>query len=194
MPAPFPSIRWPVNSEQAAAAVISLLERLGIDYLLVGAFSSNIYGVPRSTKDIDLVVSFGSLGVVEFCDALGDEFCLDRQMLLEGFTGTVRNVVRHRPTGFDIELFRLSDDPHHQQRFARRVRQHVTEMERDVWIPAPEDVVIQKLRWARRKDQDDVVNVIAVSGSRLDWDYIQRWTDEHGTTQLLNQLKTEAGW
>jgi hypothetical protein len=25
----------------------------------------------------------------------------------------------------------------------------------------------------------------------LDWLYIQQWTDQHGTTELLNRLKSE---
>jgi hypothetical protein len=27
----------------------------------------------------------------------------------------------------------------------------------------------------------------------LEWSYIQHWTDQHGTTELLNRLKTELG-
>ena len=113
-------------------------------------------------------------------------------MVVEGITGSVRNVVRFKPTHFDIELFRLGDDPHHQQRFARRRRKQIPELDREAWVPTPEDVVVQKIRWARRKDLDDVVNVISVSGEKLDWDYIRRWTNDHGTTELLAQMRDEA--
>jgi len=180
-----------MNSEQAVAWVIERLENSGVGYILVGAFSSNLYGVPRSTRDADIVVDFGSVRIVDFCRSLGDDFFLDRQMMVEGFTGSVRNIVHFKPTNFDIEFFRLNDDPHHQ-RFARRRRQQIPEFECEAWVPTPEDVVIQKLRWARRKDLDDVVNVISVSGKELDWDYVHRWTDEHKTTGLLKQLRSEA--
>ncbi len=181
-----------MNSEQAVAWVIEQLENSNVDYMVVGAFSSNLYGVPRSTKDADIVVSLGSIKIVEFCRSLGDDFFLDRQMMLEGFTGSVRNIVRFKPTDFDIELFRLNDDPHHQQRFNRRRRQKIPEFELEAWVPTPEDVIIQKLRWARRKDLDDVVNVISVTGKQIEWDYVHRWTDEHGTSDLLKQLRSEA--
>ena len=182
-----------MNSEQAAATVIEQLESQHVDYILVGAFSSNIYGVPRSTKDADIVVAFETIQLVEFCKLLGENFLLDRQMMLEGFTGSVRNVVRFKPTGFDIEFFRLTDDAHHQQRFQRRLRHRISEFDCEAWVPTPEDVVIQKLRWARRKDLDDVVNVLSVSGESLDWSYIRAWTEQHATTALLHQLRTEAG-
>lgn len=181
-----------MNGEQATAHVISKLEELKIDYMLVGAFSSNAYGVIRSTNDADIVVAFKESDLTRLFKSLGEGFVLDRQMLLEGFTGSARHVVKHLESGFDIELFRLNMDPHHQERFARRRRMQVNEFGREAWLPTVEDVIIQKLRWARRKDLDDIVNVLIVSGKLIDWTYVCRWTEQHDTTALLEQLKAEA--
>ena len=181
-----------MNGEQATSHVLVQLELHNVEYMLVGAFSSNAYGVPRATKDADIVVAFKDMGIVEFCECLGEGFVLDRQVLLEGFTGSTRNVVQHSASGFDIEFFHLGSDAHHQQRFARRIKLPINELNFEAWVPTAEDVVIQKLRWARRKDLDDVVNVLVVSGKQLDWKYLRRWTDEHETTELLEQLKVEA--
>jgi hypothetical protein len=38
-----------MTSEQAVARLIELLEHQAVAYMLVGAFSSNLYGVPRAT-------------------------------------------------------------------------------------------------------------------------------------------------
>ena len=181
-----------MTSEQALAQLIERLEEDQVAYMLVGALSSNLYGVPRATDDADLVISFDGFDVVRFGQTLGEKFVLDRQMMMEGFTGSVRHVLHFSPTGFDIELFRLGDDLHHRERFGRRRRQHVPECSREAWVATAEDVVVQKLRWARRKDLDDIVDLIAVSGAGLDWAYIDRWTEIHGTTDLLKQLCREA--
>ena len=106
-------------------------------------------------------------------------------------TGSIRNILTYTPTKFEIELFRLGKDPHHQERFARRRRLPLPELQIEAVIPTAEDVVIQKLRWQRDKDLADVRIVIAVQAARLDWSYIQLWTDQHGTTGLLNRLKIE---
>ena len=42
--------------EQLAAAVISACEQAGVEHMLTGAFATSIYGVPRSTSDVDVVV------------------------------------------------------------------------------------------------------------------------------------------
>lgn len=181
-----------MTSEQAVARLIDALEQEGVGYMLVGAFSSNLYGVPRATNDADVVVQFDTFNLVDFCHKLGPDFVLDPQVMMEVFTGSVRNVITFAPTGFEIEIFRLGEDAHHRERFARRRRMHVPESRGDAWVATAEDVVIQKLRWARRKDLDDVVNLLLVSGPDLDWDYIHRWTKIHGTNDLLQQLRNEA--
>ena len=96
--------------------------------MLVGAFSSNAYGVPPATKDADSVVEFKDVSVAEFCGHLNPGFSLDRQMMLEGFEGSTRNFVTHVESGFDIELFRLGKAPHHQKRFARKQRHIIPEL------------------------------------------------------------------
>jgi hypothetical protein len=68
----------------------------------------------------------------------------------------------------------------------------VPESECEAWVATPEDVVIKKLRWVRRKDLDDVVNLLVVSGQMLGWEYIHRWTVIHETGGLLAQLRREA--
>jgi hypothetical protein len=106
-------------------------------------------------------------------------------------TGSIRNILTYTPTKFDIELFRLGKDPHHHERFARRRRLSLPDLQIEAVIPTAEDVVIQKLRWQRDKDIADVRIVIAVQAARLDWSYIQHWTDQHGTTDLLRRLRIE---
>ena len=182
-----------MNSEQAVAQVISCLEELGIEYLLVGALSCNVYGVPRASADAYFVIDLGERSLHDCISKLGPDFKLDPQLSFEILTGSNRNLLHFLPTGFDIELYRLSNDPRHRVRFGRRAKIALTDLDRVAYVQTAEDLIIQKLRWARRKDLDDIVNVLTVSAIGLDWKYIKEWTERHGTTALLEELKTEAG-
>lgn len=182
-----------MTSEQAVGRLLEALERQAVPYMLVGAFSSNLYGVPRATNDADVVIASTDVSLKTLCDGLGEDFTFDPQMMIEGFTGTVRNVITYVPTGFQVEVFRVGTDPHHLKRFDRRQRRQVPECSCEAWVAAADDVVIQKLRWGRRKDLDDVVSLLAVSADLLDWGYLREWTSEHGTHVLLDQLCVEAG-
>lgn len=181
-----------MTSEAAVARLVERLETEGVPYMFTGALSANLYGVPRATNDADLVVAFEDFDVVAFARGLGPDFVLDRQAMIEGFTGTMRHVVQFVPKQFDIELFHLGNDPHDRQRFSRRRRQRLPECDREAWVATAEDVLIQKLRWGRRKDLDDIVNLLTVSGDMLDWEYVGTWTREHGTGALLADLRAEA--
>lgn len=180
-----------MNGNEATAKVIATLEEMGIPYMVVGSFSSNVYGVARSTKDADIVIDLGDGSVRAIADRLGPDFRLDPQMSFGSVTTTSRFTLELVGTEFTIELFLLSDDPYDQERFRRRRRYRL--LGREGYLPTPEDVILNKLRWAvrakRPKDQQDVFDVIAVQGDRLDWDYIHRWADAHGSRQMLDEIR-----
>ena len=83
-------------------------------------------------------------------------------------------------------MFEVFEDPFVQSEFARRRRVFVPLLRRATWLPTPEDVVVQKLRWGRNKDLDDARDVLAVQGPEsLDMAYIEAWCARHGTTDRL---------
>lgn len=184
-----------MTAEEFVVRVVDALNALKIPYMLVGSFSSNYYGVPRSSQDADFVVQFGQQGPAALMARLKPEIQFDPQMSFETVTGTWRHVAGTSGTRFKIEFFLAGDDPYDRERFSRR--REVETLGRRVFISSPEDVVVTKLRWSqhgkRRKDMDDVKNVLAVQGDRLDWPYIVHWCDQHGTRDLLEQLRDESG-
>jgi hypothetical protein len=173
--------------EQVALQVVDVFNSAGIPYALVGSFASNRWGIPRATKDADFVLQLTSQDTGRLWELFGGEFDLDPQLSFEARTGSRKLEMRRRDTPFTIELFLLSDDPHHQERFRRRVAVEV--FGRTVWMPTAEDVIIQKLRWARPKDLDDARGVLAVQGGRLDRAYLEGWCDRHGTGPRLEELR-----
>ncbi|MBC7856487.1 MAG: hypothetical protein IAF94_23910, partial [Pirellulaceae bacterium] len=146
----------------AVLAVIDALEAEQIPYMLVGSFSSNFYGIPRSTEDGDLVIELGGRSLANLRHRLLAPFQFDPQLTFENATGTHKNVVSVKGSTSKVELFRLSSEPHDQERFRRRVP--VRYLDRQVILPTAEDVVITKLNWLkllnRIKDREDVRNVV----------------------------------
>lgn len=178
----------------ATRKVIAALEELGIPYMVVGGLSSMAYGNPRTTKDADIVLAVDGRGLDSLADKLGDEFSLDPQGSFEMVTGTSRYHLRVPSVRFEIELFLLSDDAHDRARFERRRPFPSRQLGARTMIPTAEDVIIVKLRWyaiaKRGKDGDDIKDIIGVLGDdALDWDYIHRWTAEHGTRALLDEIR-----
>lgn len=173
--------------EDVTLRVIDALNTAAIPHMLTGSFASNLYGIPRSTKDADFVLQLqGGLGD-EFFQSLGCEFEADPQLKFETNTGTRKQEMRFRDTPFSVELFMLSNDPFDQERFGRRLP--VTLFGRQTFVPTVEAVVVMKLRWFRAKDSDDVRNVLSVQRGKLDWPYIESWCDRHGTRARLEEIR-----
>lgn len=175
--------------------LIAVFESAGIPHMIVGSYSSNFYGIPRSTKDADLVVHLPSVEWAKLPAILPAGIEMDDQMSFEMVTSTRRELLRVKDSLFQIELFRLSDDLHDRTRFERRQKVEIFP-DVKVFLPTAEDVIVQKLRWSlgakRPKDFADVVAVMQVQGRTLDWPYIEEWCAVHGTLEVLAQAKAEA--
>lgn len=169
---------------------VAAFERFKAPYLIVGALAYNRYGIPRSTRDVDFVAAAESEIIDRVLRSLPPQYTVDAQSRMELFTATMRWVVRHERTGLKIELFVLGSDAHHQQEFRRRKKVTVEQGGLEVWMATAEDLIIQKLRWARNKDLDDVRNILAVQGAKLDRNYLETWTEAHGTTEKLREIES----
>ncbi len=180
-----------MKSEVAVVEVIQALNQENVPYMVTGSLATNIYGIARSTLDADLLLSATSDQISQLLGKLRPPLHVDPQMSFETITGTTRHIVKVARSKYTIELFYLQPDPHDRTRFERR--KTGAPYGQPVWCPTPEDVIITKLRWSkqgkRTKDVDDVRNVIAVQGDTLDWEYIHRWCEEHGTRDLLEQIR-----
>jgi len=72
-----------VTSDTVALRLIDAMHHIGAQYMLVGSFSSNYYGIPRSTKDIDLVIQVAGEEIEQLAKELGDEFNRDPQIAFD---------------------------------------------------------------------------------------------------------------
>ena len=180
--------------EELVRRLVEALDIAGIEYVLVGSLSANFYGVSRSTQDADIVVSCSATRVAELVKVLGDEFERDPQLAFETVTATNKCLLRVKKTGFQIEVFFLSDDEHDQRRFARR--RQVAMFDCQAYVLTVEDVLITKLRWlllaGRSKDEGDIRGVLRMQHDRVDWPYVESWCDRHGTRELLERLRRES--
>jgi hypothetical protein len=182
-----------MRSKRISLKVVDALNKHEIPYMLVGSLATNFYSIARSTKDADIVIQASLIDTARILASECRELRIDPQFGFEGVTSTARILLRTGRPQFIVELFALSDDLHDQERFRRRVQ---ADWEgRPTWIATLEDALVTKLRWAgtagREKDYVDARNVIATSGERVDWPYVERWCDVHGSRPLLDRLREE---
>lgn len=173
-----------------AILVIEAAESEKVDFMTVGAIAAGTYGIPRSTRDIDLLVSIQVPdSIPRLMDRLSPVVNFDQQATFDTLTwGTRYAGVFSGTPPFKVELFETFDDPFVVSEFQRRRKVFVPLLDRETWLPTPEDVVVQKLRWGRNKDLDDARDVLAVQGPEtLDMEYIEGWCTRHETRARLQE-------
>jgi hypothetical protein len=183
-----------MNTDEIVLTVIDFLNEHELPYMVVGSLATNVYCVPRSTEDGDIVVQSSIVQVAREISRAHGKVRFDPQVSFESVTATRKVVLRTENHGFEVELFQLSVDAHDQARFQRRTL--VETMGRKVWIASAEDMIVTKLRWSqqagREKDISDARNLIGVQREHVDWPYVETWCDRHGTRELLERLRREA--
>lgn len=174
---------------EAVREVLVLLEIGGGDYVLVGGVAAIHHGIPRFTKDADFVVSMSTEALTRFLAGMPSCFHVHPQACMELFTGTMRWIVNVPAADYDMEFFLLGKDPHHAEEFRRRQRVRLPLVDRDAWLATAEDIIIQKLRWLRLKDRQDIEGILGLKGADLDFAYIEKWCAIHGTQARLDELR-----
>ena len=179
-----------MSVEHLAAAVVKTCEAVGAEYMIAGAFAFGIYGIPRSTKDVNIVLSVADDSIIErVINHLKDKVVFGEQVQFDTLTWGKRHVGRMigQPQ-LQVELFELFDDPFVLEQFARKIKFRSPQLEMEIWAPTAEDVLVQKLRWARAKDLDDARDILAIQGTEnLDMNYVRHWCREHGTEGRLEE-------
>lgn len=175
------------------------MERAQIPYFLGGSLASSLQGEPRSTNDIDFVVDLRASQLQPFIDALGPDFDVDEEALREAISRRGSWNIFHLPSLTKVDLFLLRQGPFDASEFSRRRRVVLTPEGRGLYIKSPEDSVLRKLLWFRDGGESstaqwrDIVQVLRVSGPKLDASYLREWAERLGVEELLARARQAAG-
>ena len=174
----------------------TLLNRLGVPFMLTGSLVSSLQGAPRATHDIDLVVDLSLEGIDDLVEAFpAPDYYLNRQGITEAVqNGRTFNLLDSRE-GDKVDFRLLTGDAFDQSRFARRQRIVFDRVPVDV--SSPEDTILMKLRWAHasggsEKHFRDALRVYEVQHGVLDDAYVARWVAALEVGELWRRLVCEA--
>lgn len=174
--------------------VAAALTGLGIDYALGGSMASSLLGVPRFTRDADLMVA----------PFAGREPALAGHFETGYYVSVPDMIVANRErrscniinitSGFKIDLFVLKDREFDRTALARRESTPLAgKPDETLNVLTAEDVVLLKLEWYRLGDEtsdrqwSDIVGLLKVRAKQIDSGYLRRWSAPLGVSDLLDR-------
>lgn len=159
--------------------------------------ASSLQSTARSTNDVDIVVDLRPDQVSALARALGDEFSVDEEMLVDAARRRTSWNIFHLPTALKIVLILVKDAAFDREEFARRRRFRI-DVDVEPFLKSTEDSVLRKLKWFHDGGESSstqwraVVELLRVNRGALDEPYLDRWAQELGVEQLLAKARAEA--
>jgi hypothetical protein len=158
---------------------VNRLNASGIRYMITGAVASIVYGEPRLTHDIDLVLELDDASAQKLVEVfpLEEFYCPPLEILKIEAKRPHRghfNLIHHE-TGFKADIYLMGQDRFHHWGMSRRRQFKIAgEM---IWFAPPEYVILRKLEFFREggseKHLNDIISMIEVSSQQIDFEELQ---------------------
>ena len=158
------------------------LENCGINYMTTGSVASMLYGIPRFTHDLDLVIDLpsGQIPRVEAAFPLKEFYCPPAEVLVVESRRPRRghfNIIHHA-TGFKADIYIHGTDELQNWGLAHKTRIELPSGE-GLWTAPPEYVIVRKLEYYREghseKHLHDISGMLEVSGDMINTATIEDW-------------------
>lgn len=183
--------QWPPSMSEELEVLQIVAERLrgaGMAYMVTGSVAMNHYAAPRMTRDIDLVVELSAPDVDRVCQLFEDDFYVDRQAVHRAIEAPAAFNMIHTALVVKVDIVVRKETEYRRTEFARRRR--LTVEGQELFVVAPEDLILSKLEWARESRSAlqlaDVRN-LAESVTDLDRDYLAEWLERLGLSVLYRE-------
>jgi hypothetical protein len=181
--------------------IVDAFNTIGIPYYIGGSVASSVFGIARSTLDVDLVAEIGSEQVGELLRQLEATYYLSEDAIREAIRYRSSFNLIHLATMLKVDVF-IPKARAFDQVAASRVRHDTLEDVAGAQVfnfAAPEDIVLAKLEWYRaggetsERQWGDILGVLKVQATALDLAYLQRWAADLGVADLLKRALDDAG-
>jgi hypothetical protein len=174
---------------------------LGIAYHIGGSVATTVYGLTRTTLDVDIIVDLRVEHVSPLIQRLAGKYYLDEDMIREAIRLRSSFNLIHLGSMYKVDVFVLKQTPYDQQSFMRADVRSLDDSPDDevFFVEAAEDVILNKLRWYRlggetsERQWSDILGMLRVQMDALDVAYLQHWSTELGVADLLARAFKATG-
>ena len=171
------------------------LEGIGAPYMVTGATAAILYGQPRVTNDLDVVLGLDDVSLAALLRAFTEEeFYVPPESVIRAELARRQrghfNLIHHE-TGYKADIYLIGDDPLHAWALPRRRRLRWSDS-LEVDVAPPEYVVLRKLEFFREggsaKHPADIRAIQETTG--VDEVAMAPWLERMGLESLWWEIKT----
>lgn len=174
---------------------VARLEDAGVRHFVTGSVAATLYGEPRATHDIDLVVALSAGDRAALATAFPEEefYVPPPEVILAEGQRDSRghfNIIHHA-SGLKADIYLVGDDELHAWAFSRAHRYRIGDL--TVHVAPPEYVIVRKLEFYREggsaKHLRDIRSMLDVSADLIDMAVIEEWVRRRGLVEAWSEAQ-----
>ena len=172
--------------------VAGILESMGLRYFVTGSSATIVYGEPRMTNDIDIVVDLPEHRVAALCKHfLNDHYYISEEAAHEAVRRKSQFNIIHHESGLKVDFMIPADTRFNESRF-ERAKSLRAGTDFDAFFASPEDVIIKKMEYYREgrseKHLRDIAGVLK-GEEEIDVAYIATWAEKMGLSEIWGTIQ-----
>lgn len=179
-----------MDPQHLLVRVVKILNQLKIPYLVTGGVAIYVWGRPRFTADIDLVVELKKEKVNQLVQILIKEGYIDQNAVNDALKYHSEFNFIDQATGIKVDFWILKDEDFDKSRLKRRVAKKI--LNQKVYFTSPEDLILMKLLWHKESQStrqlEDIQSVMEFSKDQLDFAYLKKWAKKLNTLGVLEEM------
>lgn len=182
-----------INPEKLLLKVAPILDELKIDYYITGGFAVSVWGRPRATFDIDIVIKLLEPKIPPLAEALRkiSKFgYIDEEAAKEALRRKGEFNFIDPETGIKVDFWTEKGNKIAKTEFERRIAKKIDKQK--VYFISPEDLILNKLIWYEKSQSsrhlEDAESVFKISGDKLDIAYLKKQAIKSGVAGLLKRF------
>lgn len=169
---------------------VKILQKLKIPYLITGGVAVVVWGRPRYTADIDIIIELKKKLIKEFVNTLAKEGYVDEDVVNEALEHRGEfNFIDHE-TGVKVDFWISGNSNFDKSRLKRAVVREIYGQK--VYFISPEDLILKKLLWfnesSSTRQLEDVQSIMQILKNKLDFAYLKKWAKKHKNLELLEEM------
>jgi len=183
-----------MTPEELLTEITRILKDLKIPYAITGGFAISVWGKPRYTSDIDIIVELMEKNIKPLAkklQAVDKDVYADEDMIKDALARKSEFNFIHPDTGIKVDFFVMDNSPYNKLKIKRAILRDMHGAK--AFFVSPEDLILSKLTWSKesysQKQLEDIKTVLRNTKIKLDFKYIETWAENQGTTDILEDLR-----
>lgn len=182
-----------IDPRQLLVKVVKILDELDIAYMVTGGMAVFVWGRPRFTADIDIVIALENKNINSLASALqgmSELGYVDKDAMREAFVKRGEFNFIDGLSGVKVDFWVIGKDVSSAEELKRHIVKDIAGYK--VNFISPEDLILSKLRWYKvspsSRHIEDIESVLKISSKILDKKYLKKTAVKLNLVEELNQL------